>query len=96
MLKIGGLLEFVSGVMGELCLTFLDSMSAPMFLLFLASVLLLVVASINAETKLTRHILQANILWWATTDSFLTFAEPSYTDQSPKIIMIAVDVMQEM
>ena len=63
MLKIGGLLEFVSGVMGELGLTLLDSMSAPMFLLFSASFLLLVVASSDVITKLTRHILQANILW---------------------------------
>ena len=62
MLKIGGLLEFVSGVMGELGLTLLDSMSAQMFLLLSASFLLLVVASIDATTKLTRHILQANIL----------------------------------
>ena len=63
MLKIGGLLEFVSGVMGELGLTLLDSMSAPMFILLPASLLLLVVASIDVTTKLTRHILQANILW---------------------------------
>ena len=62
MLNIAGLLELASGAIGELGLTLLDSMSATMFLLLLASFLLLVVASIDATTKLTRHILQANIL----------------------------------
>ena len=63
MLKLAGLLEFESGATGELGLTLLDSMSAPMFILLPASLLLLAVASIDVTTKLTRHILQANILW---------------------------------